>query len=116
MVQQHAGWARVIIYEAERAGASNTDTFLTINRLYWRPPMADYDRTTDPSSAQSQSLLEIVDDVLARHKTLEILREKYFQLRCERGPSTYLTTELTRHSVPGLSRTEPIDETERRTR
>ena len=49
--------------------------------------MADYDCTTNPLSAQYRTLLEIVDDVLARHKALEILREKYFQLRRERGPS-----------------------------
>jgi len=61
--------------------------------------MADYDRTTDPSSTQCRTLLEIVDDVLARRKALEILREKYFQLRRERGPSVYLTTELTRQDA-----------------
>jgi len=78
--------------------------------------MADYDRITDPSSTQYRSLLEIVDDVLAQHKTLEIVREMYLRLRRERGASTDLTTELTRRDVPGRTQTEPIDETERRTR
>jgi hypothetical protein len=78
--------------------------------------MADYDRSTNPFSAQQRTLLEIVDDVFERHKTLEILREKYFQFQRERGPSTYLTTELTRQDVLGQIQTEPIDEAERRTR
>lgn len=58
--------------------------------------MADYDRSISSSSAQGATLLELVDAVLARITAAEILREKYFQVRREREPSHYLTTDRTR--------------------